>query len=292
MFAEIPDFIKSMPMPTVVTGGGAAFVAFLAALAFTNGVMKQIINMVCIGLGISFSWYCLRHRADIFGPSAASMGTDRLVMFSAIAGMIGFGVSRAAMSVLSMVGIFNIFAGMTGWRGMALSLIPSGFMLWASSMGLRLVGNLYGMETAAAMGREGTKITGSFGNVIDEFRRALEKSSIGGVLLNADPLAMRPTANLTRLLIVWPDQKIWTQLVKNEKIDKVFRHQKVIDLGYDKAVRKLIESKDYAGLMQLPKVGETATYPDLQPLLSDVALEEAMDKILYPKPAAPAPAKK
>jgi hypothetical protein len=281
MLAAINDTLKSLPMSTMVTGGGAAVVAFLAGLAFTNGVMKQLINMVCIAGGVAVSWYCLRHRADMFGPSAASMGTDRLVMFSGIAGLIGFGVCRVAMSLLGVFGIFRLFGGLAGWRGVALSLIPSGFLLWTSSMGLRLVGNLYGMETAAAMGREGTRITSSFGGIVDSLRRALEKSSIGSIMLDVDPLAMRPTANLTRLLIVWPDQRIWPQLKANPKTAAIFSHPKVAALGYDATVRKFIDAKDYAGLMQLPKVEQTAAYPDLQPLLSDVALEDAMDQILY-----------
>ena len=281
MLADFQDALRGLPLSTVVTGGGAAFVAFLAGLAFANGVMKQLINMVCIGLGVSVAWYSMRHRVEMFGPSAASMGTDRLVIFSGVAGLLGYGISRAAMQLLSVFGIFKLFGGLAGWKGLAISIIPSGFLLWVASMGLRLVGNLYGMETAAAVGREGTRITSSFGGVVDTLRKALEKSSIGSMLLDVDPLAMRPTANLTRLLIVWPDQRLWPQLAANPKTAAVFSHPKVATLGYDASVRKLIDSKDYTGLMQLPKVEEVALYPDLQPLLNDVGLEDAMDQILY-----------
>ena len=104
---------------------------------------------------------------------------------------------------------------------------------------------------------------------------------IGSVVLNVDPFAMRPTANLARLLIVWPDQRLFPALAANPKTGKVFAHPKVAELGFDPAVRKAIEGKDFAGLMQLPQVEKAAAYPDLLPLLSDVGMEDAMDQIVY-----------
>ncbi len=281
MLAEVTEVFQKVPSSAWVTGGGAAVVAFLAGLAFANGVLKQIINMLCLAAGVAAAWYCLRHRADVFGPSAASMGTDRLVLFSGIVGLIAFVLARLGVGMLSMFGIFRLFGGMSGWKGVAMSILPSGFLLWVASMGLRLVGNLYGMESAAAIGREGTRITSTFGSWVNDARRMLEKSFVGNVMLTMDPFAMRPTANLTRLLIVWPDQRVWPQLSTNPKTRQIFAHPKVGELGKDPAVRKCIEAKDYAGLMQLKQVETVASYPDLQPLLSDVALEDAMDQILY-----------
>lgn len=281
MLADVTEVFQRVPNSAWVTGGGAAVVAFLAGLAFANGVLKQIINMLCIGAAVSVGWYCMRHRETVFGPSSAAFGTDRLVLFSAIAGGIAYVLARVAMSFLSALGIFGLFSGMAGWRGVAMSILPSGFLIWVSSMALRLVGNLYGMESAATISREGTRITSTFGGWMDDARRALDKSMIGGVLLNADPFSMRPTANLTRLLIVWPDQRVWPQLSTNPKTAVIFAHPKVIALGHDPAVRKCIDSKDYPGLMQLKQVEAAAAHPDLQPLLSDVGLEDAMDQILY-----------
>lgn len=280
MLADMTEAFQRVPTSAWVTGGGAAFVAFLAGLAFANGVLRQIMNMVCLAAGVSVAWYCFRHRMEVYGPSAASMGTDRLVMFSAIAGGIAYVICRVAVQMLSIFGLFKL-AGLAGWRGVFLSLIPSGFMLWVGSMALRLVGNLYGMEGAAAVSREGTRIQSTFGEWANAGRRALEKSVIGSMVLTVDPFAMRPTANLARLLIVWPDQRLFPALAANPATGRVFAHPKVAELGYDPAVRKAIEGKDFAGLMQLPQVEKTAAYPDLQPLLSDVALEDAMDQIVY-----------
>lgn len=286
MLADMTDAFQRVPTSAWVTGGGAAFVAFLAGLAFANGVLRQIMNMLCLAVGVSVAWYCFRHRMEVYGPSATTMGTDRLVMFSAIAGGIAFIIARVVVQLLSVFGLFKL-AGLAGWKGVALSIIPSGFILWVGSMALRLVGNLYGMEGAAAVSREGARIESTFGGWVNDARRAMEKSVIGSVVLTVDPFAMRPTANLARLLIVWPDQRIFPALASNPKTGRIFAHPKVAELGFDPAVRKAIETKDFAGLMQLPQVEKTAAYPDLQPLLSDVGLEDAMDQILYDRPLKP-----
>ncbi len=217
------------------------------------------------------------------------MGTDRLVGFSAVAGLIAYALCRVALGVLSTFGILKIFGSMSGWKGMAFSIIPSGFLLWVSAMALRLVGNLYGMEGVASVGREGARIQSTFGSLVNDARRMMEKSSIGSLITNLDPFEMRPTANLARLLIVWPDQRLWPALASNPKTGKVYAHPKVAELGFNAAVRGAIEKKDFAGLIQMKEVETVAGYPDLHPLLSDVALEDAMDQIIYGR--APNPKK-
>jgi len=281
MLAAVTDAFQRVPTSAWVTGGGAAFMAFLAGLAFANGVMKQLLNMVCVAVGVSVAWYCFRHRGDVYGAAAVTMGTDRLVGFSAIAGGLAFVVCRVGIGMLSAFGLLRMLGGLAGWKGVALSVIPSGFLLWVGAMSLRLVGNLYGMEGVASVGREGARIQSTFGEWANEARRMVERSSIGGLVSNLDPFSMRPTANLSRLLIVWPDKRLWPALAANPMTGKIYAHPKVAALGFNPAVRSAIEKKDFAGLMQMKEVEAAAAYPDLNPLLSDVGLEDAMDKIIY-----------
>jgi hypothetical protein len=49
-------------------------------------------------------------------------------------------------------------------------------------------------------------------------------------------------------------------------------------------VRKAIETQDFAGLMQMKKVEAAANHPDLAPVLSGLALEQAMDSVVYQRP--------
>ena len=52
----------------------------------------------------------------------------------------------------------------------------------------------------------------------------------------------------------------------------------------ERAVRKAIDNRDFAGLMQMRKVEDAANHPDLQPLLGGLALEQAMDSVVYQRP--------
>ncbi len=284
MLSETLNPAQGIPMNTMVGCGTAALIAFLAGLAFTHGALKQLMGMLSLAVGTAVGMYVFRHRLEVFGSSAAGLGTDRLLMFSAIAGLLGYGLCKLAIHLLAAFGILSLAGGIIGWRGAMVSLIPSGFLLWSTTTILRLIGNLYGMETASAVAREGAKVEHTFGALANQARRAIDRSALGNFVSSLDPFAMRPTANLARLLIVWPEQRLWSQLSTNPKTAAIFSHPQVRVLGHDPDVRQCIDRKDYAGLLQLKQVEIAARYPDLAAKLNDPALEEAMDTIVYGRP--------
>ncbi len=281
------DLFHRIPPITWVTGGAMAFVAFLAGMAFAHGVMKQIVRMICLAVAVSAAWFCFRHRVQVFGPSATAMGADRLMIFSTIVGLLAYGVARVLVHLLGAIGLISL-AGLAGWRGMLLSVVPSGFLLWLGAMAMRLIGDLYGLEAATTVARETSRIESTFGQMADSVRKALDHSSFGGLLENVDPLSIRPTANLARLLIVWPQQRVLDDLVRSSpKFNRIYGSPKMLELGMDPKVRHCISTKDFAGLMQLPEVERMASHPDLKPLLSDPEVEDTMDRVLYHRNPGP-----
>ncbi len=280
MPAEFMEALQRVPAPAWITGCAVAFVLLLALLAFLHGVVKQLMNMVCLAAGGAAAWYCFHHQQDLFGASAATMSTDRVVLLAGVAGLLVYGVSRFIMRLLPWLGIVQL-AWITGWRAGLLSLIPSGFTLWASTMATQLVGNRYGMEGMATLAQQGEQLQSHFGSWITEAQRLLDQSSVGSLLMRVDPLAVRATANLTRLLIVSPHPQVFPALAAHPRIGKIFHHPKVTALSRDPAVNQAIESKNFAGLLQLPQVQQAAADAELRELLSDNSLEDAMDEILY-----------
>ncbi len=278
------EILQQVQLSTWVTAGAAGFVAFLAGLAFSRGALKQLVGMVSLGIGVSVAWYVFRHRTEVFGSLGTSMNTDRLLLFSLGAGVLAYTLCKVAVHLLAALGLLKLFGGLAGWKGVMLSAIPSGCILWVASMGLRLVGNLYGLETASAVAREGSKIQSHMTSVWDQLSRTMDRSFLGSVASRVDPFSMRATSNLARLLILWPDGTIWAKLAQSPETRDMLYHPRLQKLGLDAAVRQCIERKDFAGLMQLPQVEETARLPELQPLLSGLELEEAMDSIIYGKP--------
>ena len=93
---------------------------------------------------------------------------------------------------------------------------------------------------------------------------------------------MRATANLARLLILWPDGRVWQQIAQRSPQNaQALNHPAIVDLGQDAKVRQAIERQDFAGLMMLPQVEKAAGNPEIHPFLKTLALEEAMDSIVY-----------
>jgi hypothetical protein len=286
MLSDLEKVFQAIPTNLWVTGGVSAFVAYLAALAFANGAIKQLLGMVAMACGVAAAWYVFSHRGEVFGPSGASLTNDRLLMFAGGAGLLAYAAARVALMLLSAIGLLRLLGTFAGWKGAMLSMIPSAFLLWSSSMALRVVGNAYGVETASKVAREGQRIQSYFGEAVNQARSAMDRSMLGSIAAKVDPWGMRSTANLAKLLMVWPDSKLWGQMLENAKVKQIFSHQKILELGNDSAVQTAIEKKDFAGLIQLPQVAKVATHQDIEPLLIDAAVEETMDKVLYARVAA------
>ena len=277
------DALGRVSAGTGVTAGGAAMVAFLAGLAFSKGGVRQLMTMASLALSVMVAWFVFTHRAEVFGSMGANMGTDRLLLFSAGAGLLTFFVSKGLTALLAAAGLLKLFGGMTGWKGMMISTIPSAFMLWVGAMVLRLVGNLYGLETASVVAREGSRISDQATSLWHEVSQSLDRSTLGSIAAQVDPFDMRATANLARLLILWPDGTVWAGLAKDAKTRAVLNHAEIQKLGHDPEVRRCIDRKDFAGLFQLKQVSKAAANEELRPVLSGLALEQAMDTIIYKK---------
>ena len=275
---------QTIPASTWVTAGAAAFVAFAAGLAFSRGVLQQLLSMVSLIIAIWVGWYVFTNRTDVFGSAGSQVQTDRLLLFSAGAALLAYVLCKVAVKMLAAMGLIRLVGGMAGWKGLIISAVPSTFLLWIASMGLRFVGDVHGMESAAAVARQGSKVQAQVASVWDRLGKQMDRSTFGSLAAKMDPFDMRATANLARLLILWPDGTVWQKLAQDPKTNKVLNHERIKKLGADSKVRGCIDKKDFAGLIQLPQVEEAAGHPDLKPVLTGLALEDAMDAIIYKRP--------
>ena len=281
LFASIADVLHSVPQSTWVTAGAAGFVAFAAGLAFARGVLNQLVNMISIIIAVYVGWFVFTNRTDVFGSIGTQVNTDRLLLFSGGAGLFAYILCHAGVRMLAAMGILRLAGGLAGWKGLIVSAIPSTFLLWIASSGLRLVGDIHGMESAAAVASQGSKVKAQVVSAWDRLSKQMDRSTLGSIAAKVDPFDMRATANLARLLILWPDGSVWQKLAQNPKTNAALHHERIQKLGYDSKVRACINRKDFAGLIQLPQVEAAAGHPDLKPVLSGLALEDAMDSIIY-----------
>lgn len=275
------EVLQTVPPSTWVTAGAAGFIAFAAGLAFSRGVLQQLLSMVSLIIAIAVAWFVFTNRSDVFGSVGTQVQTDRLLLFSAGAGLLAYILCQVAVKMLAAMGILRLVGGIAGWKGLIISAVPSTFLLWIASTGLRLVGDVHGMESAATVAKQGSKVQAQVASVWDRLSKQMDRSTFGSIAAKIDPFDMRATANLARLLILWPDGTVWLKLAQNPKTNKALNHERIKNLGQDPKVRACIDRKDFAGLIQLPQVEEAAGHPDLKPVLSGLALEDAMDAIIY-----------
>ena len=266
-----------------VTAGTVGFIAFAAGLAFSRGVVRQLVGMCSLAISVGVAWYVFRHRLEIFGTMV--IGTNRLLLLSAAAGLLTYFLCKVAVHMLTAFGLINLLGGLAGWKGVMLSALPSGFLLWIASMALRLLGSIDGMESAAEVAKKGVNIKSQVQSFWAQLSQKMDNSLLGSLAEKLDPYDLKATANLSRLLILWPEGTMWEQLAsKSPKTAAALNHPRIVELGSDAVVRRLIANQDFAGLMQLRQVEEASRHPDLEPVLSGLDLEQAMDTIVYQRP--------
>ena len=288
--SEVLQHAQKVPSSMWATIAIVGFIAFTAGLAFARGVVQQLVGVVTLAVSVWAAWYVFMHRVQIFGAAGMQITTNRLMGLSLAAGLLTFFLCKMGTYFLAAFGLMRMLSGLTGWKGLIVSIIPSGGMLWLGSMVLRVVGSLYGMENASEIVKKGGAIESQAKSVFYSLSQRIDNSFIGGLAKKLDPYDIKPTANLARLLILWPEGTMWQRLAaQNFKVANALNHPLIAQLGYDPDVRKAIASKDFAGLMQMPKIEKVANHPDLQPVLSDLSLEQAMDSVVYGQPPPPQP---
>jgi len=284
---NLPDLGGTMESAQRVLAGqglsawGMVIVAFLAGLAVARGIVGQILTMISLSVSVLAATYVLHQRTELFGAYAPNMSTDTLLMLSGGAGLLTFFLVKGVVNFAAGFGLLSFLASMTGWKAGILSLLPSGVFVWLSTMVLRLVGSVYGLENAS-IEQLGSGAKSDLGAWIEQMAQKIDRTSLGKITEQLDPYDVRATANLSRLLILWPDGRVWQQLAaRGPETVNVLNHPAIIALGADEKVRQAIGLQDFAGLMQLPQVEGAASNPELEPFLKGLALEEAMDSIVY-----------
>lgn len=281
--SEVLDTVQKVPSSTWVTWGTIGFMCFAAGIAFVKGVMQQIMRVATLAVSVGAAYYVFRHRGQFFG--ASQMSTDHLLLLCAAAGLLTYFLCKGGFFLLAGFGVMKLTGGAAGWKGMLMSVLPSGALLWIAALVLRLMGNLQGMESAAEMMKKGGELESQAKSWWHSLSQRMDGTPIGKLATKLDPYDLKATANLARLLILWPEGSMWQRLAaQSPAAATALNHPMIVELGYDPAVRKAIETQDFAGLMQMKKVEAAANHPDLAPVLSGLALEQAMDSVVYQRP--------
>jgi hypothetical protein len=260
---------------------GLAIVAFFAGMAVARGIVSQMLFMINLAVSVMVGLYVFQHHTEIFGAYGSNMTTNTLLGASATAALLAFFLVRGVLNFVAGFGIIALLATFSGWKAGLLSLLPSGVIVWLGSMVLRLLGSVYSLENAN-IELAGKGVKNELGQWIAQLAQKIDHTTVGSLAEKLDPYDMRARANLARLLILWPDGRVWQQLAaRGQDTANALNHKDIAALGIDPKVRQAIERQDFAGLMQLPQVQRAATHPQLEPFLKTLVIEEAMDNVVY-----------
>lgn len=274
-----------MPLSLWVTVGTVGFIVLAALVAVSRGVVRQLMGMASLAIAVGAAFGVFWYRTHIFGVVGMSISTEWMLLIAAVAGLLAYFLCKAGMGLLAAFGFLKLFAGMDGWKAGLLSMLPSSFLLWVSSMALRLIGSIDGMENAAEAAKKGVEIESQVKSFWSTLSQHIDNSPLGSLAEKLDPYDIKATTNLARLLILWPEGSMWQRLAaQSTTTASALSHPRIRELGNDPEVRSAIEKQDFVGLMQMRKIQETAHHLDLASVLSGLELEQAMDSIVYGRP--------
>jgi hypothetical protein len=275
------ESVKNAVSSQGMNAWGLAIVAFFAGMAVARGIVSQMLFMINLAVAVMAGLYVFQHRTEVFGAYASNMTTNTLLGASAAAALLAFFLVRGIMNFVAGFGLVGLLASFTGWKAGLLSLLPSGVVVWLGAMVLRLLGSVYSLENAN-IELAGKGVKSDLGQWISQLAQKIDHTTVGSLVEKLDPYDMRARANLARLLILWPDGRVWQQLAaRGQDTANALNHPDIAALGIDPKVRQAIERQDFAGLMQLPQVQRAAANPQLEPFLKTLVLEEAMDTVVY-----------
>ena len=151
--SEVLQYAQKVPHSMWATIAIVGFIAFAAGLAFAKGVVQQIINVMTLAACAWAAWYVFMHRVQIFGAAGMHLTTNRLIVMSGVAAVLMFGLCKVGKYFLAAFGLMRMLGGLTGWKGLIVSIIPSGGLLWLGLRQLQLHQGNHRIETRPAGGQ-------------------------------------------------------------------------------------------------------------------------------------------
>ena len=274
-----------------VGGWALALMALVAVLVMLRGLLQWVIAVSSLALAVAAGALVLDQRMRLLGSYAAEVSTTKLMLLAALAGLLVFFLTRALLRLMAKLGLLAFLAGLTGWKAGLLSLLPSSLALGLGAFVMRgwtAVASLQdalGAATAAA-----APSAHSPSRWLAALSEQWDRSALGSWMESLDPFDLRARSNLARLLVLWPDGRVWRELAqRDEALARMLNDPAILELGSDAQVRLAIEKHNVAGLMQMRQVAQAAADARLEPLLKTLVLEQAMDEVIYRSPAAAAP---
>lgn len=247
---------------------GALLAVIMAVLAVTRGLLRLIRGVVALTLGLIAGTAVFLKAPQYLEEMGINASWKWLAGLSVVGGAVGHLGSQFVLGKL--LGGMNAaqVAGMTLSKGKAAlaSLLPSGFLMWAGGIIVRLTGSLSGMEHVDA-GQRGDWPW------LARARETLSQGVLGGFFNATDPVTSPETLRLCEILVTYRVKERFQQMGRDPAYKAVMANPVVQRLLADREVKLAVAHSNYARLLTLPEVREAASQPEVARALR--ALPEA-----------------
>jgi hypothetical protein len=283
-------------------------VIFLAARAWTHGVLKMFWAIIGLGLGAAVGFFFFQNANALLSRvlPGRELGFNAVVGGSIAIALISYLVFRQ-LSKAILQKIFNPEGILSGWsegfRGSLLSLIPSVITVLVVGLALRMGGTL--MELRAAERNchpdmDYLKNVYPGWSVVTDWRNAAERLPyVLDIYHPIDPISRPAERQLVLLLITTKKKALFTHLEQHDETSQIIAGPIFQALMKDPTVVKLLEERNHTALLRHPEVVTAASNNvlaqrisaiDLPPIIDAFMLSEERQKLLqsYKRPEVPA----
>jgi len=252
--------------PTLQHGLGilaAIFVVFIAARAWTHGVLKMLWAIIGLSLGTAAGVFFFQNSNALLSRwmPGKELGLNANIIGSAITALIGYLIFRQ-LSKAILQKLFNPEGPLSGWamgfRGAVISLIPSLITVAVVGLCLRMGGTLFELRRAELICAPGSafvvekypkwpQIT-QWRDTMETIPYVLDLYSI------VDPVSRKPERTLVLLLIASKNDGLKQHLQRNNFTLPIVNGALFQALLSDPEVASLLAAQKHVALLRHPQI--------------------------------------
>ena len=242
---------------------GLGFLGLMALLAIVRGVLRLFRAMITLGLAFAAGTLVFIKGPDLLKGVVETPSGHLLAGMSFIAGGIahlgsGFALNKllGGLDAAQLAG-----ENVSKLKAAALSLLPSGFFLWAGGILVRLTGSASGLAHAdAAQG--GTEPW------LAQLRDSISSGVMGRLFNATDPFTTDSATRLCQVLVDYRVHDRVDQLARDPRYRSLFADPRFRRLINDREVKHAVAFRDFTRLLTLSEVREAAADPALAKILA------------------------
>jgi hypothetical protein len=246
------------------------------------GVVRQVINLVALGLAYAAAIFGGRLAAPVLRP----LGFPDLVLAilcGALLGVIVYGAISVTGAVIfkrtahQSVGLVRLGYGAAG---AAIGAVFGLVTVWAIVLGIRVLGTVAESEIAIAKTDVHSTPPGRAARSLAGMKHSLEEGPTGRVIDRTDPIPVEFYELLQKLSLTVSNPERVKRFLDYPGARELAEHPRIQALQDDPEIAREIHARNYLALLRNDQIVRAANDPDLIRIIRNFELQKALDHAL------------